>query len=244
MRFKRQVNLLRQSKKVVLFIVEGITDETSLGLVLSKLMSEKQVIRFKVIGGDLTAEYGVTSSNCIAKLVGKVKEFLASDFYKKGDLQQIIHLVDLDGVYIKDQQIIKNDKKSEGRTGTYYTNDSIVTDNMEHMKNRNHQKSDILNKLTETKKIYGGIPYSIYFFSCNLEHVLYDEQNFADKQKFQYAKHTQDLYAKNPEKFIEFMNQKEIVIDGVYDDTWEYIKHGNNSLKRHSNFHLFLNHYQ
>ena len=54
---------------------------------------------------------------------------------------------------------------------------------MEAVIRRNQSKGEILFKLRKTGKI-NGIPYRIYFNSCNLEHVLYGElKDFSDEEK-------------------------------------------------------------
>ena len=44
------------------------------------------------------------------------------------------------------------------------------------------KKVSILDKLCSTPSI-GRIKYFMYYFSCNLEHVLHNEQNLDDKLK-------------------------------------------------------------
>ena len=51
-------------KKIVLFIVEGITDEMSLSLILSKLIDDSSV-QFHVINQDITADFNSNSQNII-----------------------------------------------------------------------------------------------------------------------------------------------------------------------------------
>jgi len=50
---------LTQKKKVVLFIVEGITDEISLGRVLSRLIeNDSRRVRFRLTECDITSKIG------------------------------------------------------------------------------------------------------------------------------------------------------------------------------------------
>ncbi len=55
-----------------------------------------------------------------------------------------------------------------------YYEDHINAKNASEIAERNKRKGDILYKLRKTGKV-NGIPYRIYFNSCNLEHVLYGE---------------------------------------------------------------------
>ena len=81
MHLEKQVITFAKSKKVVLFIVEGITDEISLALVLSKIIEKDKLVRFKVINGDITSEYGTSSSNILNKITKVIKEFIDRDIY-------------------------------------------------------------------------------------------------------------------------------------------------------------------
>ena len=98
----------------------------------------------------------------------------------------------------------------------------------------------ILNKLSKLSEIC-NIPYSVYFLSCNLEHVLHNVQNVLPEEKMKYATSFSDKYVDNIDDFIKFMNSNEIAVNGNYDETWDFIKQNNNSLNRHCNFHLFIN---
>ena len=46
--------------KVLLFLVEGITDKTSLAMAMTRLISENN-IQFEIMNGDVTADYRIES---------------------------------------------------------------------------------------------------------------------------------------------------------------------------------------
>jgi hypothetical protein len=64
--------------------------------------------------------------------------------------------------------------------------------------------------------------------------------NLSDDLKKEYAECFVDSYYKNENAFIDFICDKEFAVKGDYKETWEFIKINGNSLKRHSNFHLFF----
>jgi hypothetical protein len=51
------------TKKVILFLVEGITDKTSLGLILSKIITTES-IHFDITDGDICYKDCVNSTKC------------------------------------------------------------------------------------------------------------------------------------------------------------------------------------
>ena len=56
------------SKKVILFIVEGITDEVSIGSIITKL-NKNEKIYFQIVNKDITSDFGNDSSNIIKKMI-------------------------------------------------------------------------------------------------------------------------------------------------------------------------------
>ena len=237
MRYKErldwQVKNSMQSKKVVLFIVEGITDEISIGYIITKLNRDNKVF-FQIVNKDLTSDYSSDSSNIIKKIYDQIKCSMEEKHFIKNDIIKVIHLIDTDGVYAKEECIKYKDVKN-----VEYKSENIYTNNVDKIKQRNIRKSQILNKLSTTKEI-SKIPYEVYFFSTNLEHVLHNIQNAMDSEKQKLAEEFQDRYYDRPEDFIEFINKEEFAVPGSYSETWEFIKNDNNSLKRYTNFGLWF----
>ena len=236
MPLEKRVITLVKSKKIVLFIVEGITDQISLGLVLSKIIQKDKIVKFKVIHGDITTDKGTQSNNIAIKITDKIKDFIGKDVYKKSDIQNVVHLIDTDGVYIDEALIIQKNIR-----GVEYDTHHMYARNIENIKERNEQKTDVLNKLIKTDKVYKDLPYRIYFFSCNLEHVLHNNEGVLDHDKIKNAQRFEDRFEEEPYGFIEFMNSPEFAVKGNYTATWDFIKEDTHSLNRYSNFHLYLN---
>ncbi|MBU3181025.1 hypothetical protein [Clostridium psychrophilum] len=225
-----------KSRKIVLFIVEGITDKNSLALVLSKIIEKDKIVRFKIINGDITTKNGVNASNIYKKITDYIKEFITGNMYKKSDILNVIHLVDTDGAFINDNLVLKKDVEN-----IEYNTENIYARNIENIKNRNKQKSQILSKLSTTSIVYVNLPYKIYFFSSNLEHVIHNKQSVCADEKHKYSERFEDKFISSPFSFIEFMNNPEFSLNSEYKDTWEFIKKDTNSLKRYTNFNLYLN---
>jgi len=227
---------LGMSKKIVLFIVEGITDKNSFALVLSKIIEKDKIVKFKIINGDITTKNGVNAGNIHKKITDYIKEFIDGNVYKKSDILNIIHLVDTDGAYISDDLVLKKDVDN-----IEYNTQNIYAKNIDNIKKRNKQKSQILSKLSSTNAVYVNLPYRIYFFSSNLEHVIHNKQSVCPEEKRKYSEQFEDKFVTNPANFIEFMSSLEFALNGEYKETWEFIKKDTNSLKRYTNFNLYLN---
>lgn len=236
---------MAKRKKVILFIVEGITDKTCLGFALSKILNSN-IVEFQLINGDITCETGINSSN-IAEKVGRiVKEFSDPFSFKACDFLEIVHLVDMDGAYVADNQIVQRTPETpvdpSDRKKLYYGDNQIFVNNIVSIQKRNQQKTSIINRLISMKKVWRTIPYSVYFFSCNLDHVIHGERNLFKNDKSTYA----DAYTAKFEngdsfkQFIDFFHAPDIAAPGNYDETWTFIKADNNSLKRYTNFQLFF----
>lgn len=219
---------------MIVFIVEGASDEAALGSVMKEYFSGDEV-QFVVVHGDITLKDYVSADNIIIKINEQIESVKNKYRYCQEDFIRIIHIVDTDGVYIADTDV----KEADEETVRYFE-DYIETKNVNAVRKRNRQKGDILFKLRKTGKIK-GIPYKIYFNSCNLEHVLYGKlKDFSDDEKQILSDDFADRYDGKVNEFIEFLSDSVIAVKGTYQKTWDYIEKERNSLKRHTNMHLIF----
>ena len=220
-------------KKVVVVIVEGPSDENAIGGILKDFFSSKEV-QFAVVHGDITSRYETTKENVVSKvgdLIGTIKNKYG---YKWVDFVKIIHIADTDGAFTK------NCVKKEKVESIQYYEDHIEYFNIDDVEKRNKHKSEVMFKLYTTGKIR-NIQYRLYFNSCNLEHVLYDElKDFSDDEKEILSDEFADKYEGKVYEFIDFISDKSIAVPGTYKETWKYIEKDKNSLQRHSNMHLIF----
>ncbi len=156
-------------KRIVFVIVEGISDEESLGVILSRIYDKNEVF-IHIMRRDITTENRVTPSNIISKLGNEIREYASSNHYKPADFKEIIHLTDMDGAFIPDESIIDDQNESTIK----YSITNIHTCNKKGIEKRNHQKASNLNILCSCKSIW-NTPYSLFYMSCNLDHVLHDK---------------------------------------------------------------------
>lgn len=203
-------------------------------------------IKFLVVHGDITIKNFITKDNAIIKIneqVEKKLEELEKKYnYSKTDYVKIIHLIDTDGTYIPDDKVIQKEimQEDNNKSKVLYYEDHIEAENVEGIRKRNAKKADVLFKLRTTKKI-NGIQYCVYYNSCNLEHVLYDElKDFTDDEKLERLDDFAEKYEGKAEEFIKFISGESVAVEGSYKETWEYIEKDLNSLNRHSNMSLIF----
>lgn len=198
-----------KEKKVVAFIVEGPSDEAAIGSLMKEYFSDNEV-QFVVVHGDITLKNYASADNIKSK-INELIECVKNRYrYHQDDFIGIIHIVDTDGVYIADTDIRAADVEK-----VRYCEDYIETKNVNAIIERNKQKGDILFKLRKTGKIK-GIPYKIYFNSCNLEHVLYGElKDFTDEEKQMLSDDFADKYEGKINEFIEFLSGSAVAVHGT-----------------------------
>ncbi len=222
-------------KKIMLFIVEGPTDETSLSTVLSRIFSS-DTVKFQVVHGDVLTRDFVAPDRIIAAVNEQIKLF-RGNIYKPGDFCKVVHLADTDGAFIPEDAVVA--EAVEGRQYPFYTDTQILTPEPTNIIDRNARKRRNIAKLSSTGRV-GGIPYSFYYFSCNLDHVLHGRNNLSEAEKIACSRDFDLQYADDPNTFIRFMRDESFAVQGTYQETWAFIKQGTHSLERHSNFRIEL----
>lgn len=99
-------------RKIVLVIVEGPSDADSLELYFSKFF-DSNTVHMKIMYGDITSKKGINQSNIKARLGNEIKIYAENNHFKAADVQQIIHLVDMDGVFVDNSFIIEDKTKDK-----------------------------------------------------------------------------------------------------------------------------------
>ncbi|MFA6830570.1 MAG: hypothetical protein WCR67_07740 [Bacilli bacterium] len=165
-------------------------------------------------------------------------------YFTEDDLCGVVHVVDLDGAFTPDEII----KGADVEKVQYYCDKiEIRSENIDKLKFSRQSKRKILEHLSSIDTIIipkgKSVPYSIYYMSCNLDHVLHQKMNSTNREKQDDSFSFSDEYD-DPEKFENFFNNDEIKIPGSYKETWDYVKKDYNSLKRGSNFWICINKYK
>lgn len=219
-------------KKIVFVIVEGPTDNDALGLVFEHFFKEKEVY-VHIVHGDITTRAGINNANILKAVVEEIKGYASNTHLTSKDFQEIIHIVDMDGAFVDNTKVVEDITQEE----FYYSETEIRTKDKQGIEKRNLQKRENLNKMTAKNKIW-NIPYSVYYMSCNLDHVLHNKLNSTDEEKeqdaFDFAKRFED----DMQGFLHFISASYFSVQGTYVDTWKFIKEETHSLERHTNLGL------
>ena len=220
-------------KKVVVVVVEGPSDENALGGILKEYFSSEEV-QFKVVHGDITSDVMTQPDNAIIRICELVDSVRSKYGYQWEDFAKIIHLADTDGAFTK-ECVQAADVES-----VLYYEDRIEAADVEKIERRNAHKAEILFKLYSFGNVH-GVYYRLYFNSCNLEHVLYNElKDFTDEEKERLSDDFSDKYEGKYQEFIDFISAEDVAVPGTYKETWRFIEKDKNSLQRHSNMHLIF----
>jgi len=232
-------------RKILLFLVEGPSDADALGLGLSRLFADDDV-ELCVTDGDVTTRTGSRPDNIKAKIGDYVRNF-AGHTYRQSDFLKVVHLLDTDGAYVSKERIVKMDDEGRkaaqahgGKHNAIYLPGSIQARNISQILDRNMRKRAVLEVLRTTRRVWRTVPYEAYYFSCNLDHVLYGDPNFTPDQKCTAAATFSERCAENAGTFRDFFLAPEIAAPGDYVSSWKYIAQGTRSLERRTNFGLFL----
>jgi hypothetical protein len=220
-------------KKVVLFILEGFNDQTALAAALDNLLTTENAV-FEVTDGDITSDK--SGKNVVSKIGDCVNLHCKKYGYEKSDILEVVLLTDMDGAYINQESIVQNDDYIK----PYYNADKILHFKPEDFKKIHTIKQGNLNRLIYLPTVCRTIPFSIYFFSCNLDHVVCEDANLTQREKSNAAKSFERKYHSDIAGFLTFFKDENIAVGNTYDESWNYIKQDNNSLKRCSNLNVFL----
>lgn len=237
----------------MLFLLEGPSDETALigpmrSLIASRTGEKGPKAESEEFHTDVTtvhlfrenADFTVyedvreTVRHFIMDRVGLRHE------YDLGDIARIVHIVDLDGTFIPDANVRQGDVP-----GYVYTLDHIEAPNVEKALERNHEKAAALNRLASAHSLTLArrkVPYSLYFMSRNLEHVLFNiTQDVSNEDKRKLSNGFARKYRDDPDGFERIFMRDDVRTPGdTPRETWAFVRSGINSLRRGSNFHMLL----
>ena len=172
----------------------------------------------------------MNSSNIVSKVGNCVRQYAAQNHYKQADFKEIIHIVDMDGVYAPDSAVIEDAEAIK----PVYSVTEIRTANPEGIISRNVKKRENIDRLKSTGQIW-KLPYGIYYMSCNLDHALYGKLNSTDEEKEEDAYQFAKKYRNDILGFLKYIKESDFAVGPDYKESWDYITEGLHSLERHTN---------
>ena len=255
----------RPKRKVVLFLLEGKSDREVFRDSISELyerIDEEIEVFFKLLndgseeeekGGDITTKrfvdkQGRTNWVTPNNMDEAFHELLFKDFYNTEkvmpkDLIEIVQITDLDGAYIPDECVIE-DLSLTKEESPKYTDESVICINADHIVKRNERKRkniDYLCTITGIKSQTQTIPYSVYYFSTNLDHFLHHNANLRPNMKIPLARNYANGFIGDADGFVQAFSEDPGSRTGMsYDESWDFIKQGKNSLARYTNVNILL----
>lgn len=225
------------TKKVVLFVVEGPSEETALGQAFETVF-DTELVKFDVVHGDLTVPAGF-ANNPRERVRDEVLQHLNRDKgYRWGDLARIVQICDTDGAFIPDDKVVASNKHLA------YGKDRVEAARPEAIRRRNHEKAAAMKQLASIRCLTykrHEVPFKVYFLSRNMEHALHGIcDDCTDEEKKRLAHAFRRKYGKKSDDFKALLRSDELAVSGDYIETWRFVGEGTNSLKRGSNLHLVL----
>lgn len=221
-------------KKIIVVIVEGPTDQTSLQYMLSKLYDGRR-FHFAVVHGDITSDRGTNLGNVLVRIGNIVEKARLEGNFKKGDIHEVVHIVDMDGAYVPDSAVIEDPEHIR----PFYTESEIRTANRYGILQRNSRKSLILDKISSIHTLRGYM-YNVYFMSADLDHVLHGKRNCTDREKEENSLAFYRRCRRDIDEVTAFFRSEGISVGEDYPRSWKFIAEDLNSLRRHSNFNILL----
>jgi len=225
-------------KKAIVFIVEGVSDERTIAAIRNYVPS-KYGVYVHITRGDMFTRPGVRK-NVKTRVTDQVRKIMNETKYRKQEILAVIQLTDTDGVFVDDRDIEVN--ASVGRDPVYRESGIVVANPgiQQYIQKRNKIKASELRTMCSADVIMNGIYYFIFYFSCNLDHVMHNNRNMTIEEKINQSRAFERACREQPDHFYHFFHDQPFAVQGSIDGTWDFIERGAHSVQRYSNFHLIF----
>ena len=204
--------------------------------------------------GDITTRCGINKDNILPMLL---KLFIHPELKKHpayeypSSVCEVIHLVDIDGVYLKDSSI--QDYEDNDRKLPYYDDERnlILTNDASSLKERNKRKRENLDRMINAKKLRITMekdanesrekPYRVFYFSTNLDHVLYERANNESYYKVSDAEDFANKFYDKPLEMAKFfINHKAASPVEDYKGSWQWLMDDEDTLMPKTNINVLI----
>ena len=212
------------NKKAIVIIVEGITDQMILQSFLEQIIDPKKLY-IKMMHGDILSDINVRLGP--KAQIGKIMHDIVLERTKftPENLLMIIQLTDTDGIFIPEENFEVDEKRTYPQKQRYvydFDDNKVYFDSI---KSKNEisktwkMKKQNVDKLKNPYIYAKKVPYSLYFNSLNLEHVIFDE--LVNDKKEKVALNFIESLDYDYKLFKTFMKKKKIGSD--FDSSWDQI---------------------
>ena len=226
-------------KKVVLLIVEGSCEEVLLNNRLRSLF-EQHNIRFHIQHGDILYDLSKPDEPIKSVIGNAVKEFMMKSKFRPEDVFCVLHIIDMDGCFIPEEAIVIDETQKEL---TIYHKDKITVPHdkqKQQIAARNVDRGNNINIMKALDTILSGeINYRMYYFSRNLEHVLFNDANPEKGAKYPEVEQFIEQLEMPIEEFLQ-ESMPSVTGDDPYLESWELISQNTASLEQYSNVPLLF----
>ena len=84
------------------------------------------------------------------------------------------------------------------------------------------------------------MPYELFFVSCNMDHLLFDERNLSPEEKTSRAMGFVKQCNNDKRFLLDSVFIPDICMSDSYSESWRMIQMDYNSLCRHTNLNILL----
>lgn len=241
----------RPKKKVILFIVEGPSDMAALERPIQNLLTNNKQgyeATFLIAEQDVTSDRRNNPDNILQKINKWYFDpfFSANEFYYPKDIAEVVQICDLDGAFIPEEFCCDYKPEHQGAEGFIYDPPYIFGEKAQAIIDRNNHKAQNIRYLLNQSTIKvrsKTVPYSIYFFSSNIDHYLHDKVNLVGRDKIKLAEQFADMCEESSEWFTTCIcDHPQALKNMSFKESWEFIMKADecNSIKRYTNFNIYI----
>ncbi|MHA6261490.1 hypothetical protein ACXYMX_16645 [Sporosarcina sp. CAU 1771] len=226
-------------KKVVLLLVEGSCEEVLLN---NRLRAEfaQYHIRFHIQHGDILYDLSKPEEPIKSVIGNAVKEFMIKSKFRAEDVCCVLHIIDMDGCFIPEEAIVIDETQKE--LTIYHANKISVphAKQKQQIAARNEERGKNINAMQTMDTILSGeINYRMYYFSRNLEHVLFNNANPEKGAKYPEVEQFAEQLQIPVEEFLR-QTMPPVPGDDPYLESWGLISQSVASLEQYSNVPLLF----
>ena len=171
--------------------------------------------------------------------------FSANGFIYPKDIVEVVQITDLDGSFVPNENCKMFTPDIFAEDGYIYMPPYIYGSSAEDVIDRNRVKATnllFLAGLQTIKVKTKTVPYSIFYFSSNIDHFLYDKPNGTPSEKVSRAESFADSIEMKGIDIVDYFSRHQYATPIMnYAESWEYVVKEKRSICRGTNLNVYLN---